>query len=357
MKWIVSFFAAAIAALFLSVNAHAFEVPYIDGYEEFSENVETIQSGDFRLDIEEIFNNLLDRIQGEVKGFIGNTAVILVLSMLSSTVGTLNDAFGERSAGQASFFVFFTLISGLALSCFADAMIYAKNTISLMCGFMTKLTPVLILMLFTCCKAVSAAAFEPVMSGAVFVISIVIEKCLVPLITFSAVLSVAGNVGDKTGITGFIKIVKSLTKWIMALVITIFTGINAIYGFSSIALDAVGVKTVRFAVGSLVPVVGGFLSDSLDAVVTSAGLLKNAVGISGILIICGICVIPVIKIGVMQLCIRLAAAVAEPIIDKRISSMLWDMSDAVTSVFGMVVLTAVLFLINICIILTATSAG
>lgn len=355
MKNVAAVIIATVIFLLLSIGVQAFDIPEIDGYEEFGKTVQDIQSGEFTLNPADILNNITGSIQKEIKSFAASTAMILILAMLSSTVGTLNDAFGERSAGQASFFVFFTVISGLALSCFADAMSYGKETITLMCAFMTKLTPVLILMLFTCCKAVSAAAFEPVLSAAVFVMSMVIEKCLVPLITFSAVLSIAGNLGDKTGISGFIKLVKSLTKWIMALVITIFTGINAIYGFSSIALDAVGVKTVRFAVGSLVPVVGGFLSDSLDAVVTSAGLLKNAVGVSGIIIICGICAVPVIKIGIMQLCIKLAASIAEPITDRRISAMLWDVSESITSVFGMVVLTAVLFLINVCIILTATS--
>lgn len=355
MKKAVVIAAVIIILAFTGLKARALDIPYIEGYAEFSENVKDIQAGEFTLKPSEIFANIFGDIQREVKDFAATAAMILILALLSSTVGTLNDAMGEKSAGQASFFVFFTVISGLALSCFADAMGYGRETIALLSGFMTKLTPALILVLFTCCKAAGAAAFEPVLSAAVFVMSMVIEKCLVPLLTFSAVMSVAGNVGDKTGISGFIKVVHSLTKWIMALVITIFTGINAIYGFSSLALDAVGVKTVRFAVGSLVPVVGGFLSDSLDAVVTSAGLLKNAVGVSGILIICGICAVPVIKIGIMQLCIKLAAAIAEPITDNRITAMLWNMSEAVAGIFGMVVLTAVLFLINICIILTATS--
>ena len=56
----------------------------------------------------------------------------------------------------------------------------------------------------------------------------------------------------------------------------------------------------------------------------------------------------------MQLLLKLAAAMTEPVTDSRISSMLWDVSEAVTSIFGTVILTAVLFMINICIILTAT---
>ena len=349
----------AVLVLFFSlpVCAEGLSVPDIDGYAGFGETVSEIASGSFSLDPIDILNNVIDGIMAELRSFASDAAVITVMALLSSAVGTLNTPLGESAAGRASFFAFFTVISGLALSCFQTALTYGTEVISLMTGFMTKLTPVLVLMLFTCCKTASAAAFEPVLSAAVFVVSVVIEKCLVPLMTFSAVLSVAGNIGDRSKISGFIKIVRSVTKWLMALVITLFTGINAIYGFSAAALDAVGAKTIKFAVGSLVPVVGGFLSDTLETVASSASLLKNAAGISGMLIICGICVTPVIKIGIMQLLLKLAAAMTEPVTDGRISSMIWDMSEAVTSVFGTVILTAVLFLINICIILTATGVS
>ena len=329
-------------------------IPSIEGYNLFNETAQEIVSGGFSLNPADILNNIINEIFREVQSFSKTAVIILVMALLSSTVGTLNSSLGENSGGRAAFFTFFTVISGLALSCFGTALTYCTEVVGHMTSFMNKLTPVLILSLFTCCKAVSAAAFEPVLSGAVYVVSIVIEKCLVPLMTFSAVLSVAGNIGETTSISGFIKIVKSITKWLMAFVITLFTGINAIYGFSASSLDAVSAKTIKFAVGSLVPVVGGFLSDTLDTVTTSAGLIKNAVGVSGIVIMCGICVVPVVKLGVMQLLLKLCAAIAEPVTDKRISGMLWSISEAVTSVFGVVILTAVLFLVNICIILRAT---
>ena len=53
--------------------------------------------------------------------------------------------------------------------------------------------------------------------------------------------------------------------------------------------------------------------------------------------------------------LKLISAVTEPITDRRISGMLWDMSEAMTAIFGVVVLTAVLFIINICIIIRLTA--
>ncbi len=345
----------SVVFLCITATAHAYEIPTLDGYEMFGETAHGLAEGKLTLNPVSVFNNILNSVSKEIKAFSATAASILVMALLSSTVRSLNTAFGEKASGTAAFFTFFTVISGLSLTCFMKALSYSTEVIGYMTDFMGKLTPALIITLFACAKTASAAAFEPVLSAAVLVVSEVIKKCLVPLITFSAVLSVAGNLGDKTSISGFVKIVKSATKWIMALVITVFTGVNAIYGFASPALDAVSTRTLKFAVGSLVPVVGGFLSDTLDTVTASGAVVKNAVGASGIVMLCVICIPPVIKIGVMQIMFRLISAITEPIADKRISQMLWDMSETIVAIFGIVVLTAVMFIINICIILRVTS--
>lgn len=329
-------------------------VPVIEGYSLFNDTANEVVSGSFSLDPIDILNNIFSGILAELRSFAGTAAIILVMTMLSSSIGTLNSSLGTNAGGRAAFFTFFTVISGLALSCFYTALTYGAGVMTEMTSFMNKFTPALIISVFACGKAASAAAFEPVLSAAVYVISLIIEKCLIPLMAFSAVLSVAGNIDEKNNISGFIKIVRSVSKWLMALIITLFTGINAVYGFSVSSLDAVSAKAIKFAASSLVPVVGGFLSDTLDTVTTSAGLIKNAVGVSGILIMCGICLTPIIKLGIMQLLIKLIAAIVEPITDKRISGMLWSMSEAVTAVFGTLILTAVLFVVNICIILRVT---
>ena len=96
------------------------------------------------------------------------------------------------------------------------------------------------------------------------------------------------------------------------------------------------------------------VGDTVETVVSGTRLMKNAVGVSGIIVVCVICAVPMLKIGVMQLMLRLTAAVVEPLTDTRVSKMLWEVSETVTTIFGMVIMTAVLFIINICIILAVT---
>lgn len=354
MRSIVFSFILAIALL-VPVSAEAdIERPYLNGETSFNENVDRVVEGRISLNPIDLINSAKEDLLREIRTSASDIAVLLSLAGMSGAVSVLSGAFKNRSSGETAFFACFTLMSAAAVNAFTVSLGYGMDVIKAMGAFITKLSPLLSVTLLSCGAVSSASVFHPVLSGAVYVITIVVEKCLMPLICFGAILSIAGNVSDQVQLSGFCRVVKSASRWIMTAVVTLFTGISAIYGFSAPALDAVGVKTAKFAVGTLVPVVGSFLSDTFETVVSGTRLMKNAVGVSGIIAVCVMCAIPILKIGVMQLMLRLTAAVVEPLTDKRISSMLWEISETVTTIFGMVIMTAVLFIINISIILAVT---
>ncbi len=344
-----------LCVLLIPQRAYALEIPTIQGEDLFNETVGQAMSGNLSLNPLNILNMIGDDLLGEIRECADDVLILLIIAAISGMIKTVSQSLGGKETGEIAFFACFTLMSATAIKCFFVAMEYGSEVVTAMTDFITKLSPVLMLMIAASGKTVSAAAFQPVMSGAVYVVSVVIEKCLVPLIAFSAVLGVAGNISDKVQLSGFCKVVKSISKWLMAAIITIFTGISAIYGFSSPALDALSGKAVKFAVGSLVPVVGTFLSDTLETVVSGTRLMKNAVGTSGIVVLCVICLIPILKIGVIQLMLKITSAIAEPLTDKRISKMMWEVSESVTTVFAVVIMVAVLFLINISIMLMTTN--
>lgn len=345
-----------LLVLVLPLRAYA-DAPYIEGEDMFNETVGQAMTGELSLKPAEILNKLSDNLLGEVRECAADVMTLFIIAAISGLITAVSKSFGGQSTGEAAFFACFTLMSAATIKCFSVAMGYGTEVVTAMTDFITKLSPTFMLMMAASGRSISAASFQPVMSGAVYVVSVVIEKCLVPLIAFSSVLSVAGNISDKVQLSGFCKVVKSIAKWLMAAIITIFTGISAIYGFSAPALDAVSGKAVKFAVGSLVPVVGTFLSDTLETVVSGTRLVKNAVGTAGMIVMCGICIIPILKIGVIQLMLKITSAIAEPLTDKRISSMMWEVSESVTTIFAVVIMVAVLFLINIAMMMAFTNGG
>ena len=78
------------------------------------------------------------------------------------------------------------------------------------------------------------------------------------------------------------------------------------------------------------PIVGGFAADSLDMVISCVGLIKNAVGVAGILLILALLVIPVLKILAVAVIYKITAIAAEPVASKNISDSLNELGTAAT---------------------------
>lgn len=335
------------------VNAYATDIPYIDGQDDFNTAVSDMYSGDFSLSPEKIIKSIIDTFMSEIRENAHYLILFFIMGSISAIVTLIE--FNDKSSSNAAFFACYTMCAGIALSIMTNIVEYATSIITTMSDFITKLSPILVSLLLTSGKAVSASAFHPVLGAAVYFVTLLVKKCIIPLAIYGSVLSVANNINEQIQISSFCKLITSISKWIMTATFTIFTGICGIYGFSAPALDILGAKTAKFAIGSLVPVVGRFLSDTMDTVISASSAMKNAVGGAGIFTLFMICLVPVLKIAVMLFFLRISAALIEPLTDKRISRLLSDMSEIVTLIFGMVLTVTVLFIICISIIVAATN--
>ncbi|MCX7715225.1 MAG: stage III sporulation protein AE [Clostridia bacterium] len=348
----------ALILLLMSIfytSAYAMELPEMDGEYTFNEITNQIASGEFSLNPIDIFNRVVNQFFKEMRESADIMVTFIMIAALSAILTIVQGALKDGGVSEAAFLACFTLMSAGAVKSLIIALGYGTNVIKAMSEFVTKLSPMLIALVLSCGGIASAAAFKPALLAGVYMITIIVEKCIVPLITFGAVLAIVNNISGKTQVSNFTSLIQSVSKWILTAVLTVFTGITAVYGFTTPGLDALSAKTVKFAVGSLVPVVGGLLSDAVETVVGGSMLMKNAVGSAGVIMICTICMIPIMKIAVIVIMLKLSAAAAEPLADKRIVGMLSDVSNVVTTILSMVITVAVMFIINVSIIISATN--
>jgi len=340
--------------LSLALPVYAENEYYIQGENDYNKTAESIITGNFSLNPANIFNKLIEMITDEITTCRTLIINMVIIAAVSGILNILQSSMGKSGCSEAAFFTCFTLTALSVSHLLTTAIGYGADVITHLTGFITKICPVLTILLISGGKAASASSFYPVLSSAIYVVSFVIDKFIIPLIYLSAILGIVNNISERVQLKSLNNLIKSFSKWILTGILTIFTGINAIYGFSIPVLDAVSLKALKFTVGSCVPVVGGLVSDTVETVLSGAKLMKNAVGTAGIITIITICLIPVIKLGVIILMLKFAAAAAEPLTDKRISDMITDIISPVTMVFSMVISTAMLFIISIAIILGAT---
>ncbi|MDY2736548.1 stage III sporulation protein AE, partial [Intestinibacter sp.] len=121
----------------------------------------------------------------------------------------------------------------------------------------------------------------------------------------------------------------------------------SIQGLYVTSFDKFTVKSAKFAVGSFIPVIGNFISDSVDILLSSSILIKNVFGVVGLVLLIGVCLIPMVKIFTIILVYKIGAALVEPIGEENISSFMDEASKLMTVLLVSVLAILVMFFVTV----------
>ena len=160
-----------------------------------------------------------------------------------------------------------------------------------------------------------------------------INNVLLPL-TFAYIA--AGTAYAAVGNEG-LKRIGSCIKWIitttLAIVLLAFTGYISVSGVIAGGADAAAVKAAKFTISNMVPVVGSIISDSAETLLVGASILRNAIGIFGMLVVLAICLVPFLHLGAHYITYKITAALTATVSsDGRVTGLI----DTIGSAFGLV---------------------
>ena len=186
---------------------------------------------------------------------------------------------------------------------------------------------------------VGTAAFDTLLSG-------VIASVLVPMVyIYLALAGANAAIGDDL-LKKLRDFLKWLMTWVLKTVLYVFTGYMGITGVVSGTTDAAALKAAKLTISGVVPVVGGILSDASEAVLVSAGVVKNAAGIYGIFAVLALIAEPFFRIGVHYLILKFTAAVCGIFASKRITELIGDFTSVMGLLLAMTGTVCLLILIS-----------
>lgn len=175
----------------------------------------------------------------------------------------------------------------------------------------------------------------------------VISNILLPLIYVFLALSTAHSALGEETLKKLRDFIKWLSGWVLKTVLYVFTGYITITGVVSGTADQATLKAAKLAISGMVPVVGGIMSDASEAVLVSAGMVKSAAGVYGLIAIAAIAIGPFLRIGVQYLLLKLTAAVCAVFSGKRISGLVADFSSAMGLLLAMTGAVCLLIMISV----------
>ena len=173
-----------------------------------------------------------------------------------------------------------------------------------------------------------------------------ISAVLVPTIYIFIALATANSALGEDLLKKIRDFIKWLVSWCLKTILYVFTAYISITGVVSGTADQTALKATKLTISGMVPVVGGILSDASEAVLVSAGVVKSAVGVYGLLAIISIVIGPFLRIGVQYLLLKLTAAVCGVFGSKKTTELIQDFSAAMGLLLAMTGTVYLLLLIS-----------
>ena len=320
---------------------------------DFSEVLNSAITG--KIDNSTLAKKLLNILGKEIRSQLTLIGSIIVIIVIHSILKSVSDGLENEGISKVSYFVQYILIVTLIMKSFSEIVMNIKDTTQSLVGYSYSLIPLLIsLMMFTG-NLVSAGAVQPILLLMITFIGTFISNFLLPMVLIGTALGIISKISDKVQIDKLAKTFKSSTVWILGLVLTVFTGVLSLESSLTGKVDGITTKATKAIVTNAIPVVGKILSDASETVLGSGIVLRNAVGLVGVIVIIGICAMPIIKLGVLTALYQILSAICEPIADKKIINIIEQMRDTFKVLLGMVSAISIMLIIGVTIVIKVSS--
>jgi len=278
---------------------------------------------------------------------------LIILVFFSSILQTIHTAFEQSAVSRIAYFAVHAVLIFMAMNSFYAAFSYTKDAIDLMSSFMMSLLPLLLGLMASFGNLLSVSFFHPVVVFLIYTSSLVISKFVLPLLFMSALILIVSSLSEKLQINHLANLMRTIGLAALGAFLTIFLGVMSIQGAASAVKDGVAMKTTKFIAGNFIPVIGRTFTDATDTVMAASLLLKNAVGIIGVALIVFIAVFPAIKIVVLALIYKLAAALLQPVGGGPIIDCLNTISKYILYILACLLAVTLMFFLAVVIVVIA----
>ncbi len=312
-----------------------------------------LTEGKLEISLPSLLHILLQFVLGEVLQNLKLLAMVLAASLLCSYLTGLKDGFGEQGVTRAAYYACYLIIAGMAATAFYHTADCVSQGVANMAKLMEMLVPVVITTLVTSGAIVSASVFEPVLLSVVGISVKVIQTGFIPVVMVTTAMNIANGISERFQMQRLIKFMNQCVKWGLTVMLTVFVATSGLQSIASSGVDGISVKLTKFAAANLIPVVGGILAETVETVMNCSLVIKNSVGVLGILCLVIIGAVPLLKTGAILIIFRLTAAVAEPVSEPKIITCLSELANSIAVLFSMLAAVTVMFVIVLTIVIHA----
>jgi len=294
-----------------------------------------------------LFHELL--VNGKLLG------TLILLTVFSMVLQNIQNAFEHPTVSKVAYAVVYMVLVILALNSFKVATSYTITVINDMSHFLLALMPLILALMATSGGLTSVAFFHPLIMFLINVSGWLTSVIVLPLLFLSTFLYIVSALSEHYKVTRLAKLLRSVGIGILAIFFAVFLGVISVQGAATAISDGLLVRTAKFVTGNFVPVIGRMFTDAADTVLSASSLVKNTVGIAGLVILVTIVIFPLLKVMALAFIYHLASAILQPLGGGPIIECLSIIGRSMIYVFACLAIVALMFFLAITIIIASSN--
>ncbi len=320
------------------------------------EKLMSVINGDFAVNFNNVFSAIINLIFSGVKKLFPTLISVCAIALLYSFVRTLNPQFLSDGMGRILYFACYAAIISLLIyktfnvanKCFESIEKYSSQ--------MDIVFPLIITVMSATGATVSASVYSPAVAFLSAGISNIISMVIIPLIIFLIIFSAISGLSQTIKTEKMISFLCSIIKWILGICVTVFTMFMSVQGLTAGIYDGITLRITKYTIGNSIPIVGGFLKDGVDMFLAAGILIKNALGVCGIILVLFAFVSPLVELIVFTLFLKLASGIIEPFTDNKMSDYMVTLAKNLNYVLASILVVSFMYIITIVLIICTGGA-
>ncbi len=281
-------------------------------------------------------------------------AQIFILAIFAAVLQNFSEIFESRQTAQMGYYIVFLLLVALCLHSFQTVSGWIEGGVRKLTLFMAAFCPLYYLAVAIAKGSLSAAAFYHLSLLLIAGVELLIVYVVLPAIHIYMMLRIMDFLSQESYLGKFAELLETAVGWALKALFALVAGIHVVQGMISPAIDAVKRSALTRGIEA-VPGVGDAAGGAAEVFLATAVLIKNGMGVVGMLICLAVFLSPLLQVGLAALLYKLAAAALQPVSDKRIVGCVESMGNGCVLLMRVALTAGLLFLLTIAVVAAVTN--
>lgn len=284
--------------------------------------------------------------EGRFKGPLTACAGMILLILFSAFLQSLKTTVKSDMLSNV-FSVACSVITAVILSVeISDAISLASSTIKMCADFIYGFVPVFGILVAVSGGITASFSTNALLLGLAQFLNFLSGNLFVPVISCYLALGLSNGIRPELHLTAITSAVKKYISAAVSLAATGFVSILSIKTAVASRADALGLRSARFAINSVVPVIGSAISEGLLSIQSYSSLIKSTVGIVGIVVIVLIFLPALLEILIWKFFLSVSSIASEMFEDRSVLAVLQAFQGALLLMLIVLILSLVTTVIS-----------